>query len=129
MLWVGVIHLYSNNLSIIATITSSTLFVSLPAGFSWILKRNLAHSLFGFSERKVTLRVTLASCLFDPSNPKAPEALSLKKFLYRISISDTFSSCSCIIRDSIHQSGSHFCIQCICCIFSINSILFLKITF
>ena len=50
---VGVIHLYSNNISIIATISSLIISEFLTARFSCINNFILIHNSFGFSEGKI----------------------------------------------------------------------------
>ena len=77
------IHLCSSNLSNMATISTSNLFVSVLLCFSCIIKRSLSNNSSGFNERKVTLRVAVTSAgmaawIFEQPNPDASKALFKK---------------------------------------------------
>ena len=67
--WVGVIHLFFNKLSNIATICSIIITELFPAGFSCINNFILSHNSIWFSEKKMVY------------NPYASKALLCNSFL------------------------------------------------
>ena len=70
--WVGLILLYSNNLSTMETISSSFLILSFQPFFFCSIKRNLSLKPSGFSETKVVVTKTEP----DSSNSSSKVSLS-----------------------------------------------------